>query len=240
VVSFLKSLFESVVEGLVERDGNAFSYLLVLFILLLCGVGLPLPEDVSLILGGSLVHKGKADLFLMMLTGYVGIILGDSLMFLLGRRFGSQVGVKQGGLLGRIITPAKRARVEALFMKHGEKVVMIARFLPGVRAPTYFTAGSVGMRYSHFVFFDSVAALASAPIFVFLGFKFGNEIDFLIEQVGKGQRSALLALGVIVVVGFFVVRWRSKREARLAAEALERKRALEATDAAARDTTTSG
>jgi membrane protein DedA with SNARE-associated domain len=232
VEAFLTSLF--------ERVGGAFSYLLVFFILLLCGLGLPVPEDVSLILGGSLVFQGKANLFLMMLTGYVGIILGDSLMFLLGRRFGSQVGIKQGGLLGRIITPAKRARVEALFMKHGEKVVMIARFLPGVRAPTYFTAGSVGMRYSHFVFFDSVAALASAPIFVFLGFKFGNEIDFLIEQVGKGQRSALLALGVIVVVGFFVVRWRSKREARLAAEALERKRALEATDAAARDTTTSG
>jgi membrane protein DedA with SNARE-associated domain len=232
VEAFLTSLF--------ERVGGAFSYLLVFFILLLCGLGLPVPEDVSLILGGSLVFQGKANLFLMMLTGYVGIILGDSLMFLLGRRFGSQVGIKQGGLLGRIITPAKRARVEALFMKHGEKVVMIARFLPGVRAPTYFTAGSVGMRYSHFVFFDSVAALASAPIFVLLGFKFGGELEYLVEQVRKGQRSVLLALAVVVLVGFFVARWRSKREARLEAEALERKRALEAANAAARDTSSTG
>ena len=120
---------EQLLTNLFESVGGAFSYLLVFTILIRCGVGLPVPEDVSLILGGSLVFQGKAGLFLMMLTGYVGIILGDSLMFLLGRRFGSQVGVKKGGLLGRIITPAKRARVEELFKKHGEKVVMIARFI---------------------------------------------------------------------------------------------------------------
>lgn len=228
---------EQLLTNLFESVGGAFSYLLVFTILILCGVGLPVPEDVSLILGGSLVFQGKAGLLLMMLTGYIGIILGDSLMFLLGRRFGSQVGVKKGGLLSRIITPAKRARVEELFKKHGEKVVMIARFLPGVRAPTYFTAGSVGMRYSHFIFFDSVAALASAPIFVFLGYKFGGELELLLQQTRKGQRGVLIALGVIIVVGFFVSRWRSKREARLEAEALKKQQALQPTISPARDTT---
>jgi membrane protein DedA with SNARE-associated domain len=219
---------EQLLTSLFESAGGAFSYLLVFGILLLCGIGLPVPEDVSLILGGSLVFQGKADLFLMMVTGYVGIILGDSLMFMLGRRFGSQVGIKKTGLLSRVITPAKRARVEELFKKHGEKVVMIARFLPGVRAPTYFTAGSVGMRYSHFLFFDSVAALASAPVFVYLGFRFGGELEYLIEQIRKGQRGVLIALAVIVVVAFFVSRWRSKREARLGAEALAKQQQLQA------------
>jgi len=231
VEAFLTSLFDSV--------GGGLSYLLVFGILLLCGVGLPVPEDVSLILGGSLVYQGKAQLFWMMVVGYVGIILGDSLMFLLGRRFGSQVGVKKTGLLSKLITSAKRARVEELFKKHGEKVVMIARFLPGVRAPTYFTAGSVGMKYSHFVFFDSVAALASAPIFVFLGFKFGGELEYLIKQIRKGQTGVLIALGVLVVVLYFVSRWRSKREARLEAEALTKLEAQAQRQRleAARDTT---
>ncbi|GMU62388.1 MAG: DedA family protein [Myxococcales bacterium] len=213
---------EQLLTSLFDSVGGAFSYLLVLGILLLCGVGLPVPEDVSLILGGSLVYQGKAQLFFMMVVGYVGIILGDSIMFALGRRFGSQVGVKQGGFLSRIITPAKRARVEELFKKHGEKVVMVARFLPGVRAPTYFTAGSVGMKYSHFLFFDSVAALASAPAFVYLGFRFGGELEYLLQQIRKGQRGVLLALAVLVVVGFFVSRWRSKREKRIEAEALKK------------------
>jgi membrane protein DedA with SNARE-associated domain len=227
VEHLLTSLFESV--------GSGFSYALVLGILLACGVGLPVPEDVSLVLGGSLVYQGKAQLLWMMLTGYAGIIMGDSLMFMLGRRFGSKMGVKQTGLLARIITPAKRARVEELFKKHGEKVVMIARFLPGVRAPTYFTAGSVGMKYSHFIFFDSVAALASAPIFVYLGFRFGGELEYLIQQIRKGQQGVLIALAVLIVVTILVSRWRSKREARLEAEALK-KQQLQGIEPA-RDTT---
>lgn len=232
---FLTSLFASV--------GAGFSYLLVFTILLLCGVGFPMPEDVSLILGGSLVHQGKAQLGWMMVTGYFGIIFGDSLMFFLGRRLGSQVGKKEGGFISRIVTPAKRARVEELFKKHGEKVVMVARFLPGVRAPTYFTAGSVGMKYSHFIFFDSVAALGSAPIFVYLGFRFGGELEYLIDQMRKGQRGVLIAVGVLVVVGFFVSRWRSKREKRLEAEALKKQQELaviEPPRPAAHDTTTAG
>lgn len=216
---------ETLLSTLFESVGGAFSYLLVLGTLLLCGLGLPVPEDVALILGGSLVFHGRAHLLPMMLVGYVGIIAGDSIMFWLGRRFGSHVGIEGGkkSFINRIITPAKRARVESLFMKHGEKVVLVARFLPGVRAPTYFTAGSVGMRYSHFVFFDSLAALASAPVFVFLGYKFGGELGYLLEQIRKGQRGVMIGLAVVVL--FFVVlsRLRARRDARLEREALAKK-----------------
>jgi membrane protein DedA with SNARE-associated domain len=183
-------------------------------------LGVPLPEDVSLILGGFLVYSGKSNLYLMMVTGYLGIIIGDSMIFFAGRRIGSKVGQKAGGFFSRIVTPEKRARVELLFAKHGEKIIMLARFLPGVRSVTYFTAGSVGMKWSHFAFFDSIAALASAPIFVFLGYKFGGELDMLIQQIRKGQQGVLVAIAVIAIIGFFVYRWRSKREQKLNEEAL--------------------
>jgi len=213
VEDFLVSLADTV-------TGGVFSYVLVFGVLLACGLGVPLPEDVALIVGGLLVHKGKADLTLMMATGYLGIIIGDSMIFFPGRRIGARVGHKAGGFFSRIVTPEKRARVELLFKKHGEKIIMIARFLPGVRSVTYFTAGSVGMKWSHFAFFDSIAALASAPIFVFLGFKFGGELDSLIQQVRKGQQGVLAALAGIAVVGFFIYRWRAKREKKLDEEAL--------------------
>jgi membrane protein DedA with SNARE-associated domain len=92
------------------------------------------------------------------------------------------------------------------------------------------------MRYSHFLFFDSVAALASAPIFVFLGFRFGGELELLIQQIRKGQTRVLIALGVIVVIVFFVSRWRSRREARLEADALKKQQELRTVEPA-RDTT---
>ncbi len=116
--------------------------------------------------------------------------------------------------MSRIITPEKRATVQGLFKQHGEKIVMIARFLPGVRAVTYFTAGSVHMKYWHFVFFDGLAALISAPVFVFLGYKFGDELEGLIKAVRQGQTRVVV--GLIVVIGGYMIatrlwnRWRTK------------------------------
>lgn len=202
---------------------GTWSYLLVFAILLACGLGVPLPEDVSLILGGYLVHDGKAQLLTMMAVGYLGIIVGDSMIFMFGRRIGSKVGQKPGGFFSRIVTPEKRARVEQLFARHGEKIIMLARFMPGVRTVTYFTAGSVKMRYRRFVLFDSLAALASAPVFVYLGFRFGGELDELIDAVRRGQTAVLGVILVLLGLGFALYRIRARREAALDAEALRKK-----------------
>lgn len=212
---------EQFLISFVSGTSGVWSYAVVFGVLLACGLGAPLPEDVSLILGGFLVQQGKADLLVMMAVGYCGIIIGDSTIFYAGRRIGSKVGTR-GGFFSRIVTPEKRARVEGLFKRHGEKIIMVARFMPGVRSVTYFTAGSVGMRYSHFIFFDSVAALGSAPIFVYLGYKFGGELEFLIDQIRKGQRGVLLVIVALLVVGFFVYRWRAAQEKRKNADALKR------------------
>jgi membrane protein DedA with SNARE-associated domain len=188
---------------------------MVFAVLLACGLGIPLPEDLSLILGGFLAHKGAASLPVMMVVGFLGILAGDSLIFNFGRKLGANVGRKQGGFFARIITPDKRAKVEGLFEKHGQKIVMIARFMPGVRAVTYFTAGSVGMPYWRFILWDGLAALLSAPLFVFLGFHFGSELDYLVHQLKKSQTAVLIALAVIGV-GWFL--WQ-RRKAAVAAKA---------------------
>ncbi|WP_434391292.1 DedA family protein [Melittangium boletus] len=195
---------------------GVFAYAAVFGILVACGLGVPLPEDISLILGGFLAHKGAADLSLMMAIGFGGILVGDSLIFLAGRRLGAQVGRSPTGFFAKIVTPEKRAKVEALFGLHGQKIVMIARFLPGVRAVTYFTAGSAGMSYARFIFWDGLAALLSAPFFVWLGFYFGDKLDYAIGKMKEGQ---LVVFGALAVVGLAVFLWRkraaSQREAAL-------------------------
>jgi membrane protein DedA with SNARE-associated domain len=203
---------EELLRQLLEQTSGGAAYVLVFVVLMACGMGVPLPEDVSLILGGYLVHLGQAKLYFMMATGYAGIMVGDSMIFLAGLRFGSKVGQRPGGLVGRIITPEKRAKVQHLFSRHGEKIVFIARFMPGVRAVTYFTAGSVHMKYWHFLLFDGVAALVSAPLFVWLGFHFGGELQELIHNVRRGQTRVLLVLGALIV-GYVAFRvWRSRKD----------------------------
>jgi membrane protein DedA with SNARE-associated domain len=201
---------EELLTNLLSNTQGIFAYGTVFLILLVCGLGVPLPEDISLILGGFLAHKGAASLPVMMVVGFAGILAGDSLIFNFGRKLGSNVGRKPGGFFARIITPEKRAKVEGLFEKHGQKIVMIARFMPGVRAVTYFTAGSVGMSYWRFIFWDGLAALLSAPVFVFLGFHFGSELDYLIDKLKEGQTYVLAGLAVIGVAWFL---WRRRKAA---------------------------
>lgn len=214
---------QEILTSLLGDTQGFIAYATVFLILLACGLGVPLPEDISLILGGFLAHKGAASLPIMMVVGFVGILAGDSLIFYFGRRLGRKVGTKPTGFFARIITPEKRAKVEGLFAIHGQKIVMIARFMPGVRAVTYFTAGSVGMPYWRFIFWDGLAALLSAPVFVFLGYYFGSELDKLI---GVLKESQYIVFGTLAVLGLGFYLWRrqkAKAKAKAdAAEALQR------------------
>ena len=198
---------EDLLTHLLGNTQGFLAYFTVFAILVACGLGVPLPEDISLILGGFLAHKGAANLPMMMVVGFVGILVGDSLIFYAGRRVGSRVGRSPSGFLARVVTPEKRLKVEGLFALHGQKIVMIARFLPGVRAVTYFTAGSAGMSYWRFIFWDGLAALLSAPVFVWLGFHFGGELDYVIDRLKDGQ---LVVLGALAVLGVGIFLWRRR------------------------------
>lgn len=212
-------------EHLVEMVGGYslhFGYAFVFFALVLCGFGLPLPEDVILVSGGVLAWlasdlevatlHGMLDdrgLVGMVAVGLVGILAGDSVIFWAGRRFGARVA--DFPPLRRIITPAKLEKVEKLMRRRGNVVVVIARYLPGIRAPTYFTAGHARLPYWEFLLFDGAAAAISAPLWVCLGFYFGSNIE---EAAHLAQRfSHYILAAVMVVVLSLTLRWLQTRDA---------------------------
>ncbi|MGC3999608.1 MAG: DedA family protein [Anaeromyxobacter sp.] len=201
----------------------------VFVVLVLCGFGLPMPEDVVLVTGGVLawlartndadaatVHLMLRDrgLLGMIVVGLAGILVGDSAIYLLGRRFGAHVADFRP--LRRVITPAKLEHVEKLMRRRGNLVVVVARFLPGLRAPTYFTAGHSRLPYWEFLLFDGVAALVSAPLWVCLGYWFGSNIQ---EAAHWAHRFSwwILAAAVVVVLGL-TLRWLQQRRASPAGE----------------------
>ena len=198
------------------------AYALVFGVLVACGLGVPLPEDISLVTGGFLAYLEVANLYIMMAVGFAGILVGDTLIFSAGRRIGTQVGRGGHGFFARIVTPEKRRKVEELFGRHGEKIVMIARFLPGVRAVTYFTAGSARMKYRRFIFFDGMAALVSAPVFVFLGYHFGDELEALVRAVRRGESAVIIILVAVVASLFIYRRWRVSAQRKREQERLAR------------------
>jgi membrane protein DedA with SNARE-associated domain len=128
-------------------------------------LGVPLPEDVPLISGGWLIARG-GSLPLMMATGLAGILIGDSIIFRAGSTYGLRLLETR---LGKHIPGERVARTIALFEKHGAKFIIVARFVPGLRAVTYFVAGTTGVPYWKFITYDGIAACVSAPAWIYLG-----------------------------------------------------------------------
>ncbi len=202
--------------------GNSLDigYVFVFVVLLLCGFGLPMPEDVVLVTGGVLAWLSSdlesaslagmvqdPGLIAMVLVGLLGILAGDSVIFVAGRRFGHRVADFRP--LRRIITPEKLELVEKKVRTRGNVVVMFARFLPGLRAPTYFTVGHARLPYWQFLLFDGMAALVSAPLWVCLGFWFGSDLE---EAARVARRfSHYILLGVAVVLAALALRWLQQR-----------------------------
>jgi membrane protein DedA with SNARE-associated domain len=210
--------------------GNSLDigYAFVFVVLLLCGFGLPMPEDVVLVTGGVLAWLASdlesvsvaglladRNLMVMIAVGLSGIVAGDTVIFLAGRRFGHRVADFRP--LRRIITPEKLELVEKKVRTRGNVVVVFARFLPGLRAPTFFTVGHARMPLWEFLLFDGVAAAVSAPRWVCVGFWFGSDLEEAARVAGRFSQYILLAVGVVLAA--LAGRWLQARRAATAAQA---------------------
>jgi membrane protein DedA with SNARE-associated domain len=177
------------------------AYVGVLFVLITCGLGVPLPEDVPLISGGWLIARG-GSLPLMILTGLAGILIGDTIIFRAGSTYGLRLLETR---LGKHIPGERVARTIALFDKHGPKFIMVARFVPGLRAVTYFVAGTTGVPYWKFLTFDGLAACISAPAWVYLGWyaRKHRMLNKVWEWAAQAQLAALG--GVAAIIALWIV-----------------------------------
>ena len=143
---------------------NDYQYYAMFGILFLCGIGLPIPEEVTLIGSGVVVYFSDSADFLPASTVCVlAILIGDSIIFFTGRKLG------QSFPDSWFIRAINNKKVHRQFEKHGNKAVFFARFLAGVRIGVYGYAGQHGMRWPKFIFLDLLGALISGPTSVFFG-----------------------------------------------------------------------
>jgi membrane protein DedA with SNARE-associated domain len=181
--------------------GAAFGMLVV------CGLGLPIPEDVTLLTIGYLTYLPMADgsprpyanLQVAIVVGFLGCMVGDGIMFSIGRRYGLK-------LVGHrpfkwVLTPDRIEKAKGFLETHGPKVLFAARFMPGIRSVGFFTAGALGTPYYRFFTYDGLAALISVPFLVWAGWHWGHDIDWAITQVRNLEHGMVLViLGVAAVL----------------------------------------
>jgi len=184
-------------------------YFAVFSVLMLCGFGLPVPEDITLVAGGVIsgLENSKVHIHIMFMVGLAGVMVGDSVMFLAGYFKGESI--LKLKLISRIITPERYSSVQTQFEKYGRWVVFLARFMPGLRAAIFMSAGiSKRVSFLRFFLMDGFAAIISVPIWVYLGYFFATNFDELLKHIHNGQIIILSFLGLTILVIFIIIKIR--------------------------------
>ncbi|MGC8625643.1 MAG: DedA family protein [Phycisphaerae bacterium] len=200
-----------------------FTYVALALILIAAGCGMPIPEDVPLIFSGYLCNPRQSpladiapptqsattraiampdrvpDAGIMILFGMTGILVGDSVLYFVGKR-----GIDADNFLARhirtVMHSKRRARVEKYFRKHGNLTLFIGRFIPAVRALIFALCGISRMAYWQFLLVDGLAGLISVPTLIFLGYWQAARINWLFREVTTVKHYIYLAAAIVILI----------------------------------------
>jgi len=187
-------------------------YVAVFIALMICGAGLPLPEDITLVAGGVIAGLGYANVHAMVALAMFGVLLGDSAIFLLGHHYGARI--LQWRFVARVLTPERYLKVQEKFDQYGNRMLFFARFLPGMRTTVYLTAGTTHrVSFLRFLLIDTLAALISVPFWVYLGFFGADNHEWLMKWLHRGQSSLWVLVGILLLT-VLVLWWKHRRRTR--------------------------
>lgn len=185
---------------------SSYGYWAVFFVLLICGFGVPIPEDITLVSGGVISGLGYTNVHWMLVVSMIGVLVGDSTMYWLGRIYGEKI--LKFPLIRKVATPERFAQVQERFETQGWKLLFVARFLPGLRAVVYLVSGiSRKVPFTRFVLVDFFAAIISVPIWVYLGDFGARNLDWLEAQIHKGQA----IIWILLIIGGIFIYWKWKK-----------------------------
>lgn len=182
-----------------------------------------MPEELILVAAGFVAYRGELTgdghhPVGLMATASAAILVGDSIPYVLGRLFGPKL--LRLRLVRSWISQEGLARFDRWFQRHGRLTIFVARFLPGIRVPAFFTAGSMNTSVARFYVMDGLGVLISAPLFVWLGYYFGKDIETVVAWVQRAEHTVLWAIGggTVIALALYFFWWRRRRTRKLLGE----------------------
>jgi membrane protein DedA with SNARE-associated domain len=196
----------------VSRWFEVGGYFVLFGLLFACGLGLPLPEDVPLLLGGFAVAQGKMHLLPVCILAWCGIIGGDCMLYSFGKRYG--LNITRVPMIGKHVTRERIERAEKLFERWGVWVVAVGRLLAGIRGAMVVAAGTIRFNFIKFIIADGLAALVSGGLWIWLGHwvgkKMGN-IEDIEKNIAPYKHWVTVGTAVLVILAVAYIWWRSMR-----------------------------
>jgi membrane protein DedA with SNARE-associated domain/rhodanese-related sulfurtransferase len=191
----------------------AHGYAILFATVFLEAVGFPVPAALALLIAGGASATGSLQGAYAVLGALAAMLAGDTLMFLIGRYTGWWL----LGVLCRISLNPESCILRSAdsFYRRGRKLLVIAKFIPGINTMAPPLAGCMNMRLLQFIRLD----LAGAALYIVTYFTVGFVFSGALQAVTKGYRTFGRAVGWIVialVAGYVaLLLWRWIRERRL-------------------------
>jgi membrane protein DedA with SNARE-associated domain len=185
------------------------AYGLVFVLLVLCGIGAPINEDIVLLVAAALTLKGVMDPVPLMIVAWFGLIIGDGLVFHWGHRFGAPL--LRTRFFARILPPDRLSAMQDRVRRGGPYSIFVIRFLPGIRTALFFAAGSLKLPYRHLFIFNGAAAAIELPLLIYGVRYVGGNWEQILQRV-RGVQGALVAAIAVAALAWLALRWYRKRK----------------------------
>ncbi len=206
-------------QGIVETVARMGAFWLVLLAFGLgvsegaIGLDLVVPGEVGMVLAGAAAAEADVAIAVLVPPAAIGAVVGDSLGYLLGRRYGTRL-LCRWDRVRRRVEPAIERSTE-YFERHGGRAVFIARWVGALRGVVPVAAGIAEMPYRRFLLWDLPAAVLWSTAVISVGWYLGDDVARIVDRIGLG----ISVVVVLVIVGVVVVR--KRMGARRSADAAE-------------------
>ena len=188
-----------------------YGYLAVVGLVLIEDFGVPVPGETILILAAVYAGTGRLNIALVGLLGFCGALIGDNVGFAIGHFGGRQLVERYGRYI--FLTPERFDKATAFFERHGGKIVVVARFIEGLRQANGIIAGTAGMHWARFLAFNSIGAALWVATWTSIGYFSGSHIDSIYNTASEYSTYLAIAVGVLLLayIARRVVRMRRAR-----------------------------
>ncbi len=172
-----------------------FPYIGIFILLILGEIGLPFPEDATLILSGFLIAQKVTKPLPTVIVVYCGLLFTDFSLYWVGKKYGRKV--IEHKRFRRILSAEKLLILEEKFRKWGIYVVFVGRHFLGIRAQIFLAAGVMRMSMLKFIMADGASAILTMTLMVGVGFLGGNSIEVLQKDLKRIEHIGILILAIL-------------------------------------------
>jgi membrane protein DedA with SNARE-associated domain len=180
-----------------EPTLNHYGYLAVVALVFVEDFGIPVPGETILILAAIYAGTGRLNIVLVALFGFCGALLGDNVGFAIGHYGGRPLAERYGKYV--FLTPERLDKATSFFERHGGKIIIVARFIEGLRQANGIIAGMSGMRWPRFLVFNAIGAALWVGVWTSVGYFSGSHIDAIYNAATRYSTYLAVAAGVLLL-----------------------------------------